>query len=226
MATSESDVERRESRLDRRQDSLDARERELDTRHDGMELREAQLHEREADVARLTVRADRIEAELESQRAALADAEVAVDRERAVLQRRMAEIESRESAAREELDEAVRAATEDGGRRGLRLRGDGKDAGALEELHAALRNREAQLQAQERRLAEQQATLQRREADLELYARKLQQGAVHRSDAACSTRPSRRAADEAETSERWPSRCERRQSGSTSARAARSSSRR
>jgi DNA repair exonuclease SbcCD ATPase subunit len=141
-----------------------------------MELREAQLHEREADVARLTVRADRIEAELESQRAALADAEIAVDRERAVLQRRMAEIESRESAAREELDEAVRAATEDGGRRGLRLRGDGKDAGALEELHAALRNREAQLQAQERRLAEQQSTLHRREADLELYARKLQQG--------------------------------------------------
>jgi hypothetical protein len=90
----------------------------------------------------------------------------------------MAEIESRETAAREELDEAVRAATEDGGRRGLRLGGGGKDAGALEELHAALRNREAQLQAQERRLAEQQATLHRREADLEAYAGKLQQGAA------------------------------------------------
>jgi len=42
----------------------------------------------------------------------------------------------------------------------------------------ALRSREAQLQAQERRVSEREATVQRREADLELYASKLQQGAV------------------------------------------------
>src|SRR5581483_66717 len=106
--------------------------------------------------------------ELEAQRSALADAEVAVDRERAVLQRRMAELEGREKSAREELEAAVQAASEDGS--------SGRDAGKLEQAHAAIRSREAQLQAQERRLAEQQATLQRREADLELYARKLQQG--------------------------------------------------
>ena len=160
LAANESDVERRESRLDRRQDSLDARERELDTRHDGMELREAQLREREADVARLTVRADRIETDLEAQHAALADAEEAVARERAVLQRRKAEIEQRERDAREDLDRAVRVATaDDGERRGGAKRNDPRDAKAIEDVHAALRHREALLQQQERRLAERQASL-------------------------------------------------------------------
>ena len=83
----------------------------------------------------------------------------------------MAEIENREAVAREDLDAAVQAATENGSSRG-------RDAGKLEEALAALRSRESQLQAQERRVSEREATVQRREADLELYARKLQQGAV------------------------------------------------
>jgi multidrug resistance efflux pump len=83
----------------------------------------------------------------------------------------MAEIERREAAAREDLDAAVHAAA-DGGN------GRGRDAGKLEEALAALRSRESQLQAQERRLTEREATVGRREADLELYARKLQKGAV------------------------------------------------
>jgi multidrug resistance efflux pump len=65
----------------------------------------------------------------------------------------------------------VQAAAENGN-------GRGRDAGKLEEALAALRSREAQLQAQERRLSEREATIGRREADLELYARKLQKGAV------------------------------------------------
>src|SRR6185437_8437230 len=66
---------------------------------------------------------------------------------------------------------AVHAATDSGN-------GRGRDAGKLEEALAAIRSRETQLQAQERRVSEREATVQRREADLELYARKLQQGAV------------------------------------------------
>jgi DNA repair exonuclease SbcCD ATPase subunit len=140
-----------------------------------MELREAQLREREADVARLTVRADRIETDLEAQHAALADAEEAVARERAVLHRQKAEIEQRERDAREDLDRAVRTATaDDGERRSGTKRGDARDIKAIEELHKALRSREAQLQAHERRLAERQASLLRREADLETFAGNLQ----------------------------------------------------
>ena len=83
----------------------------------------------------------------------------------------MADIDRRETTAREDLDAAVQAATESGN-------GRSRDAGKLEEALAALRSREAQLQAQERRVSEREATVQRREADLELYASKLQQGAV------------------------------------------------
>ena len=154
-----------------------------------------QIKEREADVARLTVRADRVEAELDAQRAALADAEDAVARERAVLQRRMAEIEKRESAERTDLDEAVRTAAEaSGGRKGLLGRNGGK---SVEELHNALRTKEAELQSQERRLSELNAALQRRESDLDTYARKLQRSAAAEA-ANGGVRPSDFTVEEAE----------------------------
>ncbi|HEU0192819.1 MAG TPA: hypothetical protein VFQ71_01390, partial [Gaiellales bacterium] len=50
-------------------------------------------------------------------------------------------------------------------------------------LHAALRDKEIELQAQERRLTELSSALQRREADLESYARKLQQNGFANSPA-------------------------------------------
>jgi len=99
----------------------------------------------------------------------------------------MSEIEQRESSQRSELDEAVRNAAEaGGGRKGLLGRGGGK---SVEELHQALRSKEAELQAQERRLAELGSALQRRESDLDAYARKLQRSAA--ADAAgAAVRPS------------------------------------
>ena len=68
----------------------------------------------------------------------------------------------------------VCATADDGERRSGAKRDDPRDAKAIEEVHAALRHREALLQQQERRLAERQASLLRREADLETYAGKLQ----------------------------------------------------
>ena len=104
-----------------------------------------------------------------------------------MLQRRLAELAKREQAGRDDLDEAVRTAAEaSGGRKGLLGRGGGK---SVEELHNALRSKEAELQAQERRLSELNAALQRRESDLDTYARKLQRSAA--ADAAsAAVRPS------------------------------------
>ena len=122
------------------------------------------------------MRADRVEAELDAQRAALADAEDAVARERAVLQRRMAEIEKREppgatTSTRQSAPQQRRAAAA----RACSGRDGGK---SVEELHNALRTKEAELQSQERRLSELNAALQRRESDLDTYARKLQRSAA------------------------------------------------
>ena len=80
-----------------------------------------------------------------------------------------------------------------GGRKGLLGRGGAK---SVEELHSALRSKEAELQAQERRLNELNAALQRRESDLDTYARKLQRSAA--ADAAnASVRPSDFTVEEA-----------------------------
>ena len=99
-----------------------------------------------------------MEAELEAQREALRDAEEAVMRERQVLQRRMAEIEDRADAARQAREEAVRRVSDDpnagsSGKKGL-LRRDAPTAKAVEELHVVLREREVELEEQERRLGE------------------------------------------------------------------------
>jgi len=64
----------------------------------------------------------------------------------------------------------------------------GANSKAAEALHAQLRDKEIELEEQERRLSELQAALQRREADLNTYARKLQQsvstGSEERSERA------------------------------------------
>ena len=159
----------------------------MDDRHDKLDLRDGQIKEREAEVARLTVRADRVEAELENQRAALQDSEDAVARERAVLQRRMSELEEKRAVAREQRETEVRDAVEQSGKsRGL-LRGGGSSTKAIETLHDSLRQKEVELENLQRRLAEQTAALQRREADLDTYARKLQRTAT--APPAGSTRP-------------------------------------
>jgi chromosome segregation ATPase len=137
------------------------------------------VKEREADVARVTGRADRVEAELEAQREALRDAEDAVARERAVLQRRLSEVEERADAQHRAREDAVRQVSEQAGagKKSL-LRRDGTSTKAVEDLHASLREREIELQNQERRLSELSTALQRREADLSTMARKLQSGAA------------------------------------------------
>ena len=98
-------------------------------------------------------------------------------RERQVLQRRMAEIEDRADAARQAREEAVRRVSDDpnagSGKKGLLSRG-APTAKAVEELHVVLREREVELEEQERRLGELSTSLQRREADLNAMARKLQ----------------------------------------------------
>jgi hypothetical protein len=99
-------------------------------------------------------------------------------RERQVLQRRMAEIEDRADAARQAREEAVRRVSDDpnagsSGKKGL-LRRDAPTAKAVEELHVVLREREVELEEQERRLGELSTSLQRREADLNAMARKMQ----------------------------------------------------
>jgi chromosome segregation ATPase len=180
---------------------LDERERGLDDRHDSVELREVTVSEREADIARITNRADRVEVELEAQREALRDAEEAVMRERQVLQRRMAEIEDRADAARQAREEAVRRVSDDpnagsSGKKGL-LRRDAPTAKAVEELHVVLREREVELEEQERRLGELSTSLQRREADLNAMARKLQLSAGSSANGSASEdadepRPSKR----------------------------------
>ena len=92
-------------------------------------------------------------------------------------------------AAREELDEAVRAATEASGGRGAC--GCAATAGrkAVEELHAALRRRKPSSRPRSGGWPSSSAALQRREADLDPYARKLQRSAA--ADAASARcRPS------------------------------------
>jgi len=71
--------------------------------------------------------------------------------------------------------------------RGLLRGGGGK---AAEVLHAQLREKEIELEHQERRLGELQAALTRREADLNAYARKLQQGAAGAGTEGGAERPS------------------------------------
>jgi hypothetical protein len=58
-------------------------------------------------------------------------------------------------------------------KKGLLRRG-APTAKAVEELHVVLREREVELEEQERRLGELSTSLQRREADLNAMARKLQ----------------------------------------------------
>jgi hypothetical protein len=72
----------------------------------------------------------------------------------------------------------VREVTEQAstGKKSLLGRGGG-NAKAVEELHATLRDREVELEHQERRLAELASALQRREADLNTMARRLQSDA-------------------------------------------------
>src|SRR4029079_9672834 len=175
------------------------RERGLDDRHDSMELREVTVSERETEIARITTRADRVEAELEAQREALRDAEEACCRERRVLQLRMSETEDRADAARQAREEAVRRVSDDpnagSGKKGLLSRG-APTAKAVEELHVVLREREVELEEQERRLGELSTSLQRREADLNAMARKLQLSAGSNGGSAADDddepRPSKR----------------------------------
>ena len=141
----------------------------------------------------MTSRADRVEAELDAQREALRDAEEAVAKERQVLQRRMAEIEERADAARQAREEAVRRVADQAGSSGKKglLRRDSSSGKDVEEVHSLLREREIELEEQERRLSEMATALQRREADLNAMARKLQtNAAVERADD--EPRPSRR----------------------------------
>jgi hypothetical protein len=112
-----------------------------------------------------------------------------------VLQRRIAEIDQHRTAQREQLETMISEAVEEpsGGRRGGLLGRNGGNGKSLETLHAALRDKEVELQAQERRLSELSSALQRREADLESYARKLQQtgSAPAREDGDGGERPAR-----------------------------------
>src|SRR5205823_9982080 len=111
------------------------------------------------------------------------------------LQRRMAELEDRADAARQAREEAVRRVADQsagaaGGKKGL-LRRESASAKDVEELHTSLREREIELEEQERRLGEMATALQRRESDLNTMARKLQTSAsVDRADD--EPRPSRR----------------------------------
>ena len=99
-------------------------------------------------------------------------------RERQVLQRRMAEIEDRADAARQAREEAVRRVSDDPDAGSPARRAccgaTAPTAKAVEELHVVLREREVELEEQERRLGELSTSLQRREADLNAMARKLQ----------------------------------------------------
>ena len=137
-------------------------------------MREVRVDEREADLARVSSRAERVEAELEAQREALRDAEEAVARERAVIQRRAAEIEERQDQTRQERDRAVAEVAEAGGKKGCSVAAAARQWRCL---HAQLREKEIELELQERRLSELSTALQRREADLNTYARKLQTSA-------------------------------------------------
>ena len=66
----------------------------------------------------------------------------------------------------------------------------------------ALRTKEAELQAQERRLSELTSALQRRESDLDAYARKLQRSAA--AEATSSVRPSDFTVEEPESRDDHP----------------------
>ncbi len=100
-----------------------------------------------------------------------------------MLQRRLAEAEERADAGRKARAEVVREVTEQAStvKKSL-LRRDGGNAKAVEELHAALRDREIELEQQEKKLTELSSALQRREADLNTMARKLQSGSSPSAD--------------------------------------------
>ncbi|MDX6534051.1 MAG: hypothetical protein QOF68_1795, partial [Gaiellales bacterium] len=78
----------------------------------------------------------------------------------------------------------------------------GASAKAAEDLHASLREREIELQDQERRLSELSNALQRREADLSTMARKLQSGATPAASDRASDEPRPRREDLDQTQKR------------------------
>jgi chromosome segregation ATPase len=98
----------------------------------------------------------------------------------------MAELEERADGMRQAREEAVRQLSEQApaGKKGGLLRGREGSGKALEELHVSLREREIELDEQERRLSELSTALQRRESDLNAMARKLQSGAAGSVDRA------------------------------------------